>query len=303
MLASFRLPAFPNLQIEAPAPGTVKRHEQHIFLWSPQPAGRAATGEPDWPAKVERLPVLLNAFKAVSAAKLKQHIPGSIKITAYEEACPGDTAPPKPDHCHCLVFPQGVSFYNLPQNKLGRLIPALCSSMPELEAEDGSDTDLAHWKAGDADAAWDPPEMPQLDHQLAWMQGELKGLHLFVCAHGSRDARCGAIGNALVTRLSELVWQQQLDGQVHIHRCSHVGGHKYAGNVVVYGQLSPCDGDWFGGVNPENAADFLRNLVEMEVGSDGPLGNSFLMPLWRGRSGQSPSEQLEYAACACASAA
>lgn len=43
-----------DLQIEAPAPGTVKRHEQHIFLWSPQPAGRAATGEPDWPAKVER---------------------------------------------------------------------------------------------------------------------------------------------------------------------------------------------------------------------------------------------------------
>ena len=36
--------------------------------------------------------------------------------------------------------------------------------------QDGSDTDLAHWKAGDADAAWDPPEMPQLDHQLAWMQ-------------------------------------------------------------------------------------------------------------------------------------
>ena len=30
---------------------------------------------------------------------------GSIKITAYEEV--GDTAPPKPDHCHCLIFPQG----------------------------------------------------------------------------------------------------------------------------------------------------------------------------------------------------
>lgn len=66
------------------------------------------------------------------------------------------------------------------------------------------------------------------------VQGELKGLHLFVCAHGSRDARCGAIGNALVTRLSELVWQQQLDGQVHIHRCSHVGGHKVSHSRCTY---------------------------------------------------------------------
>ena len=24
---------------------------------------------------------------------------------------------------------------------------------------------------------------------------------------------------------------------------------QYAGNVLVYGAMSPCDGDWFGGVN------------------------------------------------------
>ena len=42
---------------------------------------------------------------------------GSIKITAYEEACPGDTAPPKPDHCHCLVFPQGPAEPLLCQSK------------------------------------------------------------------------------------------------------------------------------------------------------------------------------------------
>ncbi|KAK9846037.1 hypothetical protein WJX84_004822 [Apatococcus fuscideae] len=266
---------------------------------------RAARGEPDWPSKVERLPVMLNAFKAISAAKLKHQVKGSVKITAYEEVCPGDTAPPKPDHCHCLIFPQGASFYNLPQHKLSRVIPVLCASVPDtpdltepqhLEPQVGHE-DL---EEGPGDAAWEAPEMPALDSRLTWMQGQLDGLHLFICAHGSRDSRCGSIGNGLVARLTDLVWQQRLDDHVHIHRCSHVGGHKYAGNVVVYGQMSPCDGDWFGGVTVANAAQFLSSLVEMEVGSNGPLDDPCLRPLWRGRIGQSKSEQLAYADCTCA---
>ncbi len=40
---------------------------------------------------------------------------------------------------------------------------------------------------------------------------------------------------------------------------------QYAGNVIVCGQLSPCDGDWFGGVTEQNASKFLERLVKMEV--------------------------------------
>lgn len=43
-----------DLQLEPPEPGTVKEHDHHVFLWAPEPEGRAATGEPDWPSKVER---------------------------------------------------------------------------------------------------------------------------------------------------------------------------------------------------------------------------------------------------------
>ena len=46
---------------------------------------------------------------------------------------------------------------------------------------------------------------------------------------------------------------------------------QYAGNVIVFGHMSPCDGDWFGGVNEHNAATFLKSLVEMEVGVLSPL--------------------------------
>ncbi len=40
---------------------------------------------------------------------------------------------------------------------------------------------------------------------------------------------------------------------------------QYAGNVLVYGAMSPCDGDWFGGVNNSNAAEFLSGVLDAEV--------------------------------------
>ena len=40
---------------------------------------------------------------------------------------------------------------------------------------------------------------------------------------------------------------------------------QYAGNVLVYGAMSPCDGDWFGGVNSRNAAEFLNGVINAEV--------------------------------------
>ena len=40
---------------------------------------------------------------------------------------------------------------------------------------------------------------------------------------------------------------------------------QYAGNVLVYGAMHPCDGDWFGGVNAGNAKKFLEALRTAEV--------------------------------------
>lgn len=51
--------------------------------------------------------------------------------------------------------------------------------------------------------------------------------------------------------------------QVTVLKSSHVGGHVYAGNVLVYG--GACSGDWFGGVNANNAADFLASVLGAKV--------------------------------------
>lgn len=62
----------------------------------------------------------------------------------------------------------------------------------------------------------------------------MRGSYVFVCAHGSRDRRCGVCGPVLVGKFEEEVGLCGLRGQVCIKACSHLGGHKYAGNVIIF---------------------------------------------------------------------
>lgn len=66
---------------------------------------------------------------------------------------------------------------------------------------------------------------PQVD-PLLHLQRPLKGIQLYVCCHGSRDTRCGKLGHSLVTVLTDLIRQHQLQDKMQVYKCSHVGGHK-----------------------------------------------------------------------------
>ncbi len=46
------------------------------------------------------------------------------------------------------------------------------------------------------------------------------------CCHGSRDLRCGVIGDKLIQRLQTLIQEREWQENVKVFRCSHVGGHK-----------------------------------------------------------------------------
>ena len=67
---------------------------------------------------------------------------------------------------------------------------------------------------------------PAKPDPLLDLQRPLEGLQLYVCCHGSRDTRCGKLGNALVTALDTMVRQNQLQNMVQVFKCSHIGGHK-----------------------------------------------------------------------------
>ena len=75
--------------------------------------------------------------------------------------------------------------------------------------------------------------------ETGWLSGSdemMMGSYVFVCAHGSRDRRCGVCGPVLISKFKEEISLCGLQGQVYVKPCSHIGGHKYAGNVIIFSQ-------------------------------------------------------------------
>lgn len=81
---------------------------------------------------------------------------------------------------------------------------------------------------------------------------DVEGRWLFVCVHGERDHRCGECGPPLVEALREALDAAGID-DVRVRATSHVGGHKYAGNVIVHPE-----GQWYGYVRPSDASRIVR---------------------------------------------
>ncbi|KAK9119825.1 hypothetical protein Scep_017918 [Stephania cephalantha] len=111
----------------------------------------------------------------------------------------------------------------------------------------------------------------------------LIGSHVFVCAHGSRDRRCGVCGPALIEKFNGEIKSRGLGGQVFVRSCSHVGGHKYAGNVIIFSPDSEgkVNGHWFGYVSPDDVPGLLDEHIGKGV---------IFEKLWRGQMIASSNE-------------
>lgn len=120
-----------------------------------------------------------------------------------------------------------------------------------------------------------------------WLPGipeDLRGFYVFVCAHGSRDQRCGVCGPPVISRFREEVELRGFQNKVSVSPCSHIGGHKYAGNVIVFGPTidGNVTGHWYGYVTPDD----VPLLLEHHIGK-----GEIVDYLWRGQMGLSEENQ------------
>lgn len=95
-----------------------------------------------------------------------------------------------------------------------------------------------------------------------WLSGNPEILtvsHIFVCSHTSRYQRCGFCGPALIKRLKEDIESWGLKDHVVVSPYSHSGGHKYAGNLIIYGPNADGEvtGHWYGYVTPNYVSILL----------------------------------------------
>ncbi|GAA5836606.1 hypothetical protein JCM11251_002675 [Rhodosporidiobolus azoricus] len=118
--------------------------------------------------------------------------------------------------------------------------------------------------------------------------------HIFICTHGTRDCRCGDLGEPLYQALLSEIKRRKLGGElkghvrhensgVRIARIGHIGGHKFAGNALVYTEGKSCD--WYGLLRASDAATLLDNVLSP---SSAPWWSR-----WRGRLGMTSEEVKE----------
>ena len=95
---------------------------------------------------------------------------------------------------------------------------------------------------------------------------------ILVCVHASRDNRCGRAGPQVIEELDSLLLQRSITkDSITVVGCSHIGGHKFAGVLVVYPQ-----GDWYGMISKRNAGDLLDHIVAGKKYLKGWRGNESL---------------------------
>jgi (2Fe-2S) ferredoxin len=70
-----------------------------------------------------------------------------------------------------------------------------------------------------------------------------------------------------------------------VRGCSHVGGHAYAGNLLIFAPTkeAPCEGDWYGYVRPSDVPALLDARIR-----DGESLAEPIKKLWRGVMGMQP---------------
>ena len=114
------------------------------------------------------------------------------------------------------------------------------------------------------------------DREATRFSHELKSLTILICGHMSRDSRCGILGPILQAEFEKQLQRTEVSHMKNaaVGLCSHIGGHAFAGNVIMYipkefrstegGEISPLAGKgvWYGRVEPRHVEGILEETIK-----------------------------------------
>ncbi|KAL9657791.1 hypothetical protein ABK040_013129 [Willaertia magna] len=107
---------------------------------------------------------------------------------------------------------------------------------------------------------------------------------ILICCHHQRDARCGYCGPKLYEGFRDYCIKNQIP--MVIRRVNHLGGHKYAGNIIVVYQnkrmnKNPWFIDWYGYVSNNDIDRVMKSHFEWSKNTNPTY--RVIKELWRGR--------------------
>ncbi|MCJ1390753.1 hypothetical protein MMC18_003614 [Xylographa bjoerkii] len=227
-----------DIDHKLPLAGTKPPYAQHIVI---------CTGREDWPSRIEDDEGLNLAkeLKTLLGPKGQFHAPNQPILITNGSFPSSASAPHTSSTASAYLFP---SFQHVPHIDL-------------------SPSGLAHFVRSAVLAAPTQTPPPPTTHALA-------APIILICGHGGRDQRCGVLGPLLQAEFRRALEKSSPRDNVgaQVALVSHIGGHKFAGNVIVYippgfrvnGEVAPLAGQgvWYGRVEPRHVEGIVAETVE-----------------------------------------
>jgi len=249
---------------------SVKPYKRHFVI---------RVGEPDtkWPNDIEDKTGYVSEFcKLVKNYKSK--LGYGIRITVTDEPTLIEGAPiviDKDMKADVLLFPDMISFpavtldqvtticdFLVKQNSIANKRVKAILSNPASASSSSSSSSSAAASAG---AVYSDLDVPH---------SALNGTYFLVCTHKLRDKRCAVAGNLLLAEIrKQSKALEQENAPIISLPTSHIGGHKFAANVIAYPY-----GEWLGRATP----CVVDKMLDLYVKHDESKRKD-LKPLVRGR--------------------
>ncbi|MCJ1401422.1 hypothetical protein MMC11_004635 [Xylographa trunciseda] len=235
-------PTPPGLDInhKLPLAGTKPPYAQHIVI---------CTGRDDWPSRIENDedPNLAKELKGLIGPKGQFHDP-SRPILVTNASFPTPAPQPSPT-ASAYLFPafQHVPHIDLSPSGLAHFVRSAVLAAPTHTHQS-------------------PDLPPPTTHALT-------APVILICGHGGRDKRCGILGPLLQAEFHRALEESSTPNSAgaQVALVSHIGGHKFAGNVIVYlppgfrvdGEVAPLAGQgvWYGRVEPSHVEGIVAETV------------------------------------------
>ncbi|KAF2128816.1 hypothetical protein P153DRAFT_423297 [Dothidotthia symphoricarpi CBS 119687] len=241
-------PADLDIDRAAPLLNTMAAYAQHVVV---------CTGKEDWSSNIEQeeggTGEFVRGLKGVVGRGGEGFDPfNNILITA--SSLPTNNTPQNTTTTSALLFPAFKRIQAIPHDP---------SSLANF-----SSAFLKAQTLHPMHAPLSPPQKAALTRQPAltplFATTPITTPTILICGHGSRDSRCGILGPILHAAFKAELQRRGIEGEVA--QISHIGGHKYAGNVIVYvppnagGALAGA-GVWYGRVGPEQVEGVVGETV------------------------------------------
>lgn len=266
-------------QEEEPIQGSAPAYKRHLVICT-------GVESKNWVKKPELADPYHNLLlTAVRGQEVKVNWVEEESEPLQENALP--TKGPRHD---LILFPDNVKFLGvraeafrdlsryLEKHPIGTLRPALEKQIQESNSDDDT------WKTELVSGSGEPVTIQLVKEPSA----------VLVCIHGSRDCKCGERGGDMFKILKDMVQMTGLTNSVKIYGISHIGGHKYAPNTIMYPS-----GDWHGNLSELDSNDAQQILFDA-LANGGIAGgvreraaDPVMIDKWRGRIGMSKQEQLK----------